>query len=157
MDGPVVRAAKRALNTRNINYVLIWVQQKDEAEIRQTFRQTLVVRRLNRDARELADRYFFETLVRIHRAGESQPYTGLKPSGTDLGPVIPIADKSLENGEIAPLLKLFPERAKSEIANRFNDTIAKKNFSHNDIEAGRKYVAAYTSFLEYLEHLYERI
>lgn len=155
MDGPVVRAAKQALKTRNINYVLIWVQQKDEAEVRQAFRQTLVVRRLNRAARDLADRYFFETLVRIHRAGEGQPYTGLKPAGTDLGPVIPVADKSLENGEIAALLKLFPENAKPEIANRFNDAIAKKNFNHNDVEAGRNYVAAYTSFLEYLEHLYE--
>ena len=155
MDGPVVRAAKQALKTGNINYVLIWVRQKDEAEIRQAFRQTLTVRRLNRAARDLADRYFFETLVRIHRAGEGQSYTGLKPAGTDLGPVIPVADKSLENGEIAALLKLFPESAKPEIANRFNDAIAKKNFNHNDVEAGRHYVAAYTSFLEYLEHLYE--
>lgn len=155
MDGPVVRAAKQALTTRNINYVLIWVEPKDEAEIRQAFRQTLIVRRLNRSARALADRYFFETLVRIHRAGEGQPYTGLKPAGTDLGPVIPVADRALENGAIAPLLKLFPDSARPEIVNRFNEASAQKNFNHNDVAAGRKYVAAYTSFLEYLEHLYE--
>jgi hypothetical protein len=110
---------------------------------------------LNRSARALADRYFFETLVRIHRAGEGQPYTGLKPAGTDLGPVIPVADKALENGAIAPLLKLFPDSARPEIVNRFNEASAQKNFNHNDVAAGRKYVAAYTSFLEYLEHLYE--
>ena len=155
MDGPVVRAAKQALTTRNINYVLIWVEPKDEAEIRQAFRQTLIVRRLNRSARALADRYFFETLVRIHRTGEGQPYTGLKPAGTDLGPVIPVADKALENGAIEPLLKLFPDSAKREIVNRFNEASAQKNFNHNDVAAGRNYVAAYTSFLEYLEHLYE--
>ena len=155
IDGPVVKAAKQALKTRNINYVLIWVEPKDEAEIRQAFRQTLIVRRLNRSARDLADRYFFETLVRIHRASEGEPYTGLKPAGTDLGPVIPVADKALENGAIAPLLKLFPDSARSEIVNHFNEASTKKNFNHNDVEAGRKYVAAYTSFLEYLEHLYE--
>jgi hypothetical protein len=155
MDGPVVRAAQQALKTRNINYVLIWVEAKDEAEIRQSFRQTLNVRRLNRAARDLADRYFFETLVRIHRAGEGQPYTGLKAAGTDLGPVIPVADKALENGAIAPLLKLFPDSARPEIVNRFNEASARKNFNHNDVEAGRQYVAAYSSFLEYLEHLYE--
>lgn len=155
MDGPVVRAAKQALKTRNINYVLIWVRQKDEAEIRQAFRQTLTVRRLNRAARDLADRYFFETLVRIHRAGEGQPYTGLRRAGTDLGLVIPAADKALENGAIAPLLKLFPDSLRQDIVNRFNEGSAKKTFNHNDVEAGRNYVAAYTSFLEYLEQLYE--
>ena len=97
MDGPVVKAAQRALATRNVNLVLIWVQEKDEAEILQRFRQTLAVRRLNRQARNLADSYFFETLVRLHRAGEGEPYTGLKPAGTDLGPVIPRADKALRD------------------------------------------------------------
>lgn len=156
MDGPVVKAARQALKTRNINFVLIWVQKKDEAEVRQAFRQTLVVRSLSRAARELADRYFFEAVVRIHRAGEGQPYTGLKPAGTDLGPVIPVADRALENGAVEPLLKLFPDNARPKIENRFRDAIAKKNFDKNDVEAGRKYVGAYTSFLEYLEHLYEQ-
>lgn len=156
MDGPVVRAAKQALKTRNVNHVLIWVQQKDEAEIRQAFRQTLIVRRLNRPARELADRYFFETLVRIHRAGEGQPYTGLRPAGTDLRPVIPVADRALETGAVDPLLKLFPDNAKPEIESRFRHAVAKKNFDKNDVDGGREYVEAYTSFLEYLEHLYEQ-
>lgn len=156
MDGPVVRVARQALKTRNVNYVLIWVQKKDEAEVKQAFRQTLIVRRLSRSARELTDRYFFETVVRIHRAGEGKPYTGLKPAGSDLGPVIPVADRALENGAVEPLLKLFPDNTKPEIENRFRDAIAKKKFDKNDVEAGRKYVGAYTSFLEYLEHLYEQ-
>jgi len=155
MDGPVVKAAKQALRTRNINYTLIWVQQKDELELRQAFRQTLLVRQLSPAARALADRYFFETLVRIHRAGEGQPYTGLRPAGTDLGPVIPVADKALDSGEVEPLLKLFPDTARTEIASRFQQTKAKKEFNRNDVEGGRIYVAAYTSFLEYVEQLYE--
>src|SRR5450759_1166430 len=75
MDGPVVKAAQRALATRNINLVLIWVQKKDEPEIEERFRQTLAGRRLSREARKLADNYFFEALVRLHRAGEGEPYT----------------------------------------------------------------------------------
>ena len=153
MDGPVVSAAKQALKTRNVNYVLIWVQQKDDPEVRQAFRQTLAVRKLNRAARDLADHYFFETLVRIHRAGEGQPYTGLKPAGSDLGPVIPVADKAIESGSITPLLKLFSNDLWGEIQGRFTDTISKKGFHRDDVEAGRKYVSAYTSFLEYIEHL----
>ena len=155
MDGPVVKAAQRALLTRNVNLVLIWVQKKDEPEIKQRFQQTLAVRRLSRDARELADNYFFETVVRVHRAGEGEPYTGLKPAGTDFGPVVPVADKALEQNSLAALLKMFAVDDHPEIQKRFSDAISKKNFDRNDVEAGREYVKAYVSFLHHLEHLYE--
>lgn len=155
MDGPVVKAAQRALAKRNINLVLIWVQEKDEAEIKQRFRETLSVRKLNRDARELADRYFFETLVRLHRAGEGEPYTGLKPAGTDLGPVIPLADKALVDGSAGTLLKMFAGSVQAEVQMRFKDVISKKNFNENDVEAGREFVKSYISFMHYVEHLYE--
>lgn len=155
MDGPVVKAAQRALATRNVNLVLIWVQKKDEPEIKERFRQTLAVRRLNGEARKLADSYFFETLVRLHRAGEGEPYTGIEPAGTDLGPVIPVADKALLEGSVEELLKLFPATAGADIQTRFRGTIGKKGFNENNVEAGREYVKAYVSFLHYVEHLYE--
>ena len=155
MDGPVVAAARSALKTRNVNLVLIWVPKKDEAEVKQAFQQTLIVRRLSRAARELADRYFYETVIRIHRTGEGEPYTGLKPAGTDLSPVIPVADKAIQTGSVELLLKLFPDDSKGEIQKRFNDTIEKKKFIKTDVEAGRKYVGAYIGFIHYLEHLYE--
>ena len=155
MDGPVVKAAQKALATKNVNLVLIWVQKKDETEINQRFLQTLDVRRLNRQARELADNYFFETLVRLHRAGEGEPYTGLKPAGTDLGPVIPVADKAFQDGSLDALLKMFPVPARAEIQARFKEAITKKSFIENDVEAGREYVKAYITFMHHIEHLYE--
>src|SRR5512138_3596954 len=119
MAGPVVKAAQEALRTRDLNLVLIWVQKKDEAEVKEKFRQVLAVRKLNPQARALADNYFFETIVRLHRAGEGEPYTGLKPLGTDLGPVIPVADKSLAAGSADELLKLFPASARADVESRF--------------------------------------
>ena len=77
IDGPVISAAKNALDTEDINLVLFWVKKKDEAELKKAFQKTMVVRKLNPEAKELADMYFFETLVRIHRAGEGEPYTVL--------------------------------------------------------------------------------
>lgn len=156
MDGPVVKAAQRALATRDVNLILIWVRQNDDAEIRRRFGQTLAVRRLNREARELADNYFFETVVRLHRAGEGEPYTGLKPAGTDLGPVIPLADKAIENGSAASLLKLFDATAQADIQMRFNDVITRKGFNVSDVESGRKYVKAYITFMHHVEHVYEQ-
>jgi hypothetical protein len=58
------------------------------------------VRKLNPEAKEFADMYFFETLVRIHRAGEGEPYTGIKPAGRDLGPAVPAADKAIVDGKL---------------------------------------------------------
>ena len=97
MDGPVVQAARKALETGEVKLVLIWVQKQDEGDIKEAFQKTLTVRKLGAAAKELADRYFFETLVRIHRAGEGAPYTGLKPAGRDLGPAIPAADEAIED------------------------------------------------------------
>src|SRR3972149_4228335 len=104
LDGPVVAAAREALKTGDVNHVLIWVRDKDEPEIRAAFQSARSVRRLGSDARNLADRYFFETIVRVHRSAEGAPYTRLKPAGRDLGPAIPAADHALEVGDPARLL-----------------------------------------------------
>lgn len=70
LDGPVVAAARKALDSGNVNLILVWVQKKDEGEIRNMFQKAVAVRKAGGQAKELADMYFFETLVRIHRAGE---------------------------------------------------------------------------------------
>ena len=154
MDGPVVKAAQKAIETANVNLVLIWVQKSDEPEIRTAFQETLSVRKLGAEARELSDRYFFETVVRMHRAGEDEPYAGLKPAGRDLGPALAGADKAIDTGSLEPLLKLFPASAQVAIRERFDAAIARKNYNKNDVEAGRKYVKAYVEFIHYVEHTY---
>lgn len=155
MDGPVVKAAQKALETGDVNLVLIWVQKKNDAAIRKAFEQTLAVRKLNADAQQLADTWFFETLVRVHRAGEGFPYTGLQPAGRDLGPAIPAADKALETGLIDDVLKLLPAAIHEGVRERFAQAIAKKNFGKDDVDAGREFVAAYVVFMHYVEEQYE--
>ena len=126
LDGPVVKAAQNALTESNVNLVLIWVQKDDEAEIKHAFEKTLAVRKLNAEARELADLYFFETLVRIHRAGEGAPYTGLKPAGRDLGPAIPAGDKALETGNLDPVVKLLSEKMERGLREHFKEAVGEK-------------------------------
>ena len=139
----------------NVNLVLIWVQKTDEDEVKKAFQKTLAVRKLNPQAKELADTYFFETLVRIHRAGEGAPYTGLKPAGRDLGSAIQAADKALENGKIEPLLKLLTDGMKSEVREQFKQVTAKKKFGRDDVSAGQEYVKSYVEFIHYVERIYE--
>jgi hypothetical protein len=155
MDGPVVKAAQKALATGNVNLVLIWVQKGDEPELRVVFGQTINVRKLGGEARALADRYFFETVVRLHRAGEGAPYTGLKPAGRDFGPAIPAADKAIEDGSADRLFKLLSDAVQTGASKQFQATLAKKKFDPNDVEAGRAYVKAYVEFVHYVERIYE--
>jgi hypothetical protein len=155
MNGPVVTAAKKALETGNVNLVLIWVQKKDEAEITKAFQKTLAVRKLNPEAQQLADMYFFETLVRIHRAGEGEPYTGIKPAGTEVESGIEAADKALELGSLDELIRHLDEAIHQGINARFQQVLAKKQFKPDNVEAGREYVKAYVQFIHYVQNLYQ--
>lgn len=154
IDGPVVKAAQNALASGDVNLVLIWVQPNDEPEVRQAFRKTLAVRKLSTDSRELADQYFFETLVRLHRAGEGAPYTGLKPAGRDLGQAIPAADRALEEGSLEPLLKLMDTAVDEGVREQFKQAATMRRFHADDVAAGREYVRAYVEYIHYVERLY---
>jgi hypothetical protein len=155
LDGPVVSAARNALRTGNVNLALIWVQPTDEQAIRAAFAQATTVRAQSREAQALADRYFFETLVRMHRAGEGAPYTGLKPAGRDLGPAIPAADRALETGTVAPLRTLLTDAVQRGLQERFQELRALRRYDPTDLAAGRRYVAAYVQFIHYAERLHE--
>lgn len=155
LDGPVVKAAQRALETRNPALVLMWVQEKDEREIETAFQQALAVRALGPQARELADRFFFETLVRVHRAGEGAPFTGLKPAGRDLGPAIPAADEAIRAGSVEPVRQLLTDAMQHRLREVFAQVMATRTFKADDVAAGRESIKAYVKFVHFVERLYD--
>jgi hypothetical protein len=155
LDDPVVKAAQRALETRNPSLALIWVQEKDEREIQNAFEQALAVRELSPQAKELADRFFFETLVRVHRAGEGAPFTGLKPAGRDLGPAIPAADEAVHVGSVEPVRQLLTEAVQRQLRAEFAQVMAAQTFKADDLAAGRAYIKAYVEFIHFVERLYD--
>jgi hypothetical protein len=154
LDGPVAKAGQRSLDTGNLDFALVWIKPAAEVELRAAFKQTLTVRKLGTDARALADRYFIETLVRLHRAGEGEPYTGLKPSGTDLGPAIPAADAAIRSGSQTAVTKLVTDAVTTGVRDRLNRVIATRGYNASDVAAGREYDEAYVGFLHYVERLY---
>jgi hypothetical protein len=154
LDGPVVAAARKALDSGNVNLVLVWVQKKDDAEIRKHFEKTVAVRKVSVQAKELADMYFFETLVRIHRAGEGAGYTGLKPAGK-IEPPIAAADKSLETGKLQDVAQLISKRMEQGLHRNFEAVMKKKNYRPDDVAAGRAFASAYVEYTHYVERLYD--
>ena len=155
MNGPVVTAAKLALQKGDVTPVLKWVKPEAEPEIRAAFQQTLAVRKAGPQARELADRYFFETLVRIHRAGEGAPYTGLKPATTPVEPAVQAADKALDGtGSIDAVVNLVAGDITSGIRRRWERAEEARKHANDSVEAGRRYVEAYVEYVHYVENLH---
>lgn len=154
-DGPVVKAAQAALAKGDVNLVLIWVQKTGEAEIREAFKRAVEVRKLGGEAQKLADQFFFETLVRVHRAGEGAPYAGLKPAGLDMGPAIPAGDKALETGDLKPVWKLLSDAAHTRLHETFEAAMKARSYKPEDVEAGRKAVAAYVTYIHTVEGMFE--
>jgi hypothetical protein len=157
MDGPVVIDAKIALERKDITPVLKWIRPENEAELKAAFTRTLIVRTQGKEARELADQFFFETLVRVHRAGEGAPYTGLKPAGTTLATAIEAADHALDSDNADALIKEVTEEVSTGIWQRFTEAVEKKKYAQHTVEAGREYVAAYVEFVHYVEALHATV
>jgi hypothetical protein len=153
MDGPVVAAARAALQTGEVTPVLKWIPKQSEPEIRAAFARTLKVRASSAEAKELADTYFFETLVRIHRSGEGEPYTGLRPVGTQIEPAIAAADRALLKGPADPLVRLMTEQVAAGIRQRFDRAARAGKSADASESAGREYVEAYVDLMRYLEQL----
>jgi hypothetical protein len=155
IEGPVVKASQKALETGNINYVLVWVGAEDEQEIKAIFDNVNKVRVLNAEAKELADMYFFETVVRVHRMGEGVGYTGLKPAGFQPEEGIEAADIAIAENSLEPIYAHLDETQNPKIKEYFDEVQSKKSYDLNDLKAGREYVESYVHFIHYIEAIFK--
>ena len=157
MDGPVVTAARKALESQDVSVVLPFVQEAGEEEVIRAFQATQRARRLGAEAEDVADLYFFETVVRIHRAGEGAPYTGLKPAGLDQGPVIPVAEKAIQSGRPDQLKDLLAEHVRDEVQHRFDQLMQLRPSAGKDVKHAREYIEAMLGLEVWAHHLYQAI
>ena len=151
MDGPTVKDAYKAMETNNVNYALKWVQPQYEKEVSDAFRLSMKVKDLSGDAENLAEQYFFEILLRTHRQGEGEPFTGVKPHGAPIDERVKAADRSIAVGSLSPLQGLVEEEKMPELQKRFDRVMKLKDYDVNDLKAGREYIEAYVQFFKYAE------
>jgi hypothetical protein len=151
MDGPLITDARKAIAQNNVNIALKWVPAANEKEILDAFDLMMKVRGFSPEAKELSEKYFFETLVRIHRTGEGVPFTGVKPSGTPIDERVLAADKSIEAGNLSPLEGMVSEDDLPVLRKRFDKVMLLKNFDVNNVETGREYIEAYVQFFKFAE------
>lgn len=154
MDGPVVDAARRALESGDPTPVLAWLRPADESEIRDAFEQVRAVRVSSPAARELADRWFFETVVRLHRAGEGFGFEGLRPAGAPVEPAILAVDQALESGSPDEAVALLVDAVRQGLLERYERALSERARAGESVEAGRRFVAAYVELTHYAERLH---
>jgi len=155
LDGPVVQAARRALDADNVTLVLPYVPKTAEKEIIDAFDKVVQARRTNAICREVVDRYFFETVVRLHRAGEGAPFTGLKPAVLDVGPIIPIAEKAIESENAAALEEALVTVVREQVADRFHHLSHLRAGAHGSVDGARSYVQAMLGLQVWAHGLYQ--
>ena len=154
LDGPVVAAARDALAKEDVDLILPYVKRDGEPEVRAAFDLAVRARSHGPDARHVADRYFFETAVRVHRAGEGAPFTGLKPAGLDVGPVIPIAEKAINSGSPTDLIDFLTTAVHVEVSTRFHTMLAARKHASESVAAAREYVDAMLGLEVWSHNLY---
>ena len=157
LDGPVVTAARKALDATDVDLILPYVKEDGEAELRDAFDQAVKARAMGAEARDVADRWFFETAVRVHRAGEGAPFTGLKPAGLDVGPVIPAAERALDSGSTDELIDVLCASVRDQIALRHTHAMALKTHAEDGVEQAREYVEAMLGLQVWAHSVYKQV
>jgi hypothetical protein len=153
MDGPVIKDARVALEKGEVTPVLKWVRKRDEAQIQKVFKQAMAASKKGAKAKEAGEHRFFESLVKIHRASEGAPFSGLKPAGA-VEPAVAEADKALAGGSADALVQLISDDVAAGIRERFDH--AAETYRHKDesVAQGREFVKAYVEFTHYVERLH---
>lgn len=154
LDGPVVAAARQALEAADVDLVLPFVPAEAEAEVRAAYDRVAPLRDTGPAVRETAELWFFETVVRLHRAGEGAPYTGLKPAGLSVGPVIPLAERAIESGSSQQLGDYLTNVLRDELEHRLDAVRDLAAYRARSMEDERRYVQAMLGYQVYCHHLY---
>jgi hypothetical protein len=154
LDGPVVVAAKQAIEAGRVDLVLPFVPADGETDVTKAFEETMALRGQSPEIAAFADRWFYETVVRIHRAGEGAPYTGLKPAGLDVGPVIPVAERALETGSPDELVRVLQDVIADQVKHRLDHALQLETDVDAGVPQAREYVEAMLGLQVWSHRLY---
>ena len=154
LDGPVAADAREALESGTAAPALIWVGEGQEDAVQAAFEHARSARAEGPNAATLAERYFIETVVRLHREAEGMPYTGVKPAGLPEPPDITAADRAIETGDLQPVIQILEEELEKHVRHLFEEATHKKNSADRSVQAGREWADAYVRFIVYVHGLY---
>ena len=151
--GPVATSAHQALISDNVNLILPYVKPEAEAELTAAFTEASKVRKQGNAARQLADRYFIETAVRLHRLGEGAPYTGVTDEETPAS--ILTADQAMATGSLVEVNTMLEQAMHKGVEARYQAVVLAREEANrlNTVEAHRERVEAELMFEKFVYEL----
>ncbi|MGE5252228.1 MAG: DUF6448 family protein [Bacteroidota bacterium] len=154
MNGPVAQAALKALDSNNVKLVLPYVKPEAESELTAVFKHVMQVRQQGGSAKELADRYFIESAIRLHRVGEGAAYTGVTSEAVP-APIL-AADKAMQSGSMDPLYKMFDRAIRKSVQDKYQVVVKAREEAAKlgTVEAYREQAEAELIFEKFIYELY---
>src|SRR5699024_4466275 len=153
-NGSVIQDALKAMDKEDVTLKMNCIEEEYEAEIKSLFDKTIGLKKGDAEIYGVVEKYFLETLVRVHREGEGEPYTGLKPAGS-VTHVVQMADRSIEDGDVDRLLSDLDRHLRHVVAEKFEKVRELSKTKENSIAEGRAYVEAYVDYTHTLEGIEE--
>ncbi|PKP38366.1 MAG: hypothetical protein CVT98_05145 [Bacteroidetes bacterium HGW-Bacteroidetes-15] len=155
-DGPVVVDAIKALETNNVNLVLKWISQDQEADIISLFNKTYNLRKGDKEIYTIVEKYFLESLVRLHRETEGAPYTGLKPAGTTKK-IVQMSDSAIESGSADDLVGKLNKHIEKVLSEKYQKVLELNKVKNTSTDKGREFVEAYVDYTHTIEAIHDVI
>ncbi len=151
--GPVAKDVQKAIESGDLSPVLKWIRPSDEPELRSVFERALVVRNSGSEAAAVADQLFLETAVRLHRASEGEPYTGLKPASAVEEPAPALVDAALKTNALVGVEQPVLSEIQAALRARISRLEQTRAHAAESVAQGREYVRAYVELVHYIERL----
>lgn len=155
-DGPTVKDAITALETKNVKLILKWITPEREGEIIKLFNKTYSLRSGDKEIYAIVEKHFLETLVRLHRESEGAPFTGLKAAGTTK-PIINMSDQAIADRNIDSFITKFSNHLGKVIREKYAKVEMLDKVKDESPEQGRAFVAAYVDYTHTIEAIHDII
>lgn len=152
-DGPIISLIRESLENGDISPLLKWLAPEDELEVKQLYKKVRSLRAQSSEAREIADRLFIETFIRLHRASEGAPFTGIKEAG-NIPPIFAELDKALDSGTVDDLADKIAQAVRTNVVELFNQAAKLREHQNDSVEDGRAFVEAYVTYMHFVEGLH---
>lgn len=153
-DGPVVKDALKALDINDSALVMKWIDTKHEKEIKDLFAETMKYKSGDKEIYSLLEKHFLETLVKVHREGEGEPYTGLKPAGTTKQ-IIQLTDSALAEQDFEGFLVKYNGHVNEILTEKYEKVAQLDKVKNESVQKGRDFVAAYVDYTHTIEMMHD--
>ncbi len=145
-------AAKRALDTGNAQYILIWIPEESENTLKNLLEKVCCEHNIQKDVHDHIVDWYFKTVNRLHSVYCGPRNLNLSTKAPEEKKIIFLVEKACESGNFKEITTVIQDTPDGEMRQRFNDLMKKRNYHVENIASGRLYVSAFTDFIAFVNN-----